>query len=592
MSTLLKTVNFDGYNGSHFYISLYYDLIEQSIANNTSKVRFNLYVGSTGGYSASGSSSSAYINDGYVGSITSIGVNAWQWVGSRDIIYTHNQDGTLTNAWYGAGLYTNWSGVGGAGMGGYFSLPKINRYAMITTANAFTDEENPSMQFTNNLMYDLRAKLKVGNEVIYNQDLSDNTVTSYTFELTNAQRKRLRELCTSSTLSTTFEIVSLENGTEKYTSSKAVQMNLINANPTLTYSVVETNAKVISALGSSSASNIIDNASTLKFTITPTAYKEATIAIVSVTTDEKTYTITTSPYEISVPVTTNTFIIKVTDNRNLSATPVIDNQRTLIPYEPLLINDYSFKRENPVSSNVILNLDLSYYNSFGSVSNTPVVKWKLEDGNYNTIPSSNYVIDSTNNKLTISNYEITNILDYQSIGQFTIYAEDKLTTVEDTGKRGQVLKGIATFDAGEFDFQINGDFYLANISRTNKVNAGQVIRENEKHILYDDETGSQGVNISLGSLDWTNYSKIAIVYNKMYTTYIDTDYYDGSNFSVSFFWHDSSGGAGTFGAWYSLNNNNELEFKYARRFYFYTWDAKPTIDTNNAITINKVIGYK
>ena len=210
----------------------------------------------------------------------------------------------------------------------------------------------------------------------------------------------------------------------------------------------------------------------------------------------------------------------------------------------------------------------------------------------NTIPSSNYVIDSTNNKLTISNYEITNILNYQSIGQFTIYAEDKLTTVEDTGKRGQVLKGIATFDAGEFDFQINGDFYLANTSRTNQVNAGQVIRKNEEHILYSDETGSQGVNISLGSLDWTNYSKIAIVYNKMYITYIDTDYYTGSNFSLSFFWHDSSGGAGTFGAWYSLNNNNELEFKYARRFYFYTWDATPTIDTNNAITINKVIGYK
>lgn len=469
MATLLKTANFDGYNGSHFYISLYYDLIEQSIANNTSKVRFNLYVGSTGGYSASGSSASGYINDGYVGSITSIGVNAWQWVGSRDIIYTHNQDGTLTNAWYGAGLYTNWSGVGGAGMGGYFSLPKINRYAMITTANTYTDEENPTMEFTNNLMYNLRAKLKVGNEVIYNQDLSDSSVTSYTFELTNAQRTRLRQLCTGQYLSTTFQIISLENNVEKYTSSKDVQMNIVNANPTYTYSVVETNPKVISALGSSSANSIIDNVSQVKISVTPTTYKEATMSRFWVKHDGTEYQDDTNPYEITIPITADRFSFDVVDSRGLSGTPTL-LIKTLIEYEPLRINSYTFKRENPISSNVILNLDVLYYSSFGNVTNVPAVKWKLDDGSYTTIPSSYYTIDSTNHKLTISNYEISNILPYNQQGQFSIYIEDKLTIAEDTGANGLVLKGVATFEAGEHDFQVNGDLYIADINRENKVN--------------------------------------------------------------------------------------------------------------------------
>ena len=150
-----------------------------------------------------------------------------------------------------------------------------------------------------------------------------------------------------------------------------------------------------------------------------------------------------------------------------------EGMKTTIPaieYEPLKINSYTFKRENPISSNVILNLDVLYYSSFGNVSNVPVVKWKLADGSYTTIPSSYYTIDSTNHKLTISNYEISNILPYNQQGQFSIYIEDKLTIAEDTGANGLVLKGVATFEAGEHDLQVNGNLYIADINRENKVN--------------------------------------------------------------------------------------------------------------------------
>lgn len=469
MATFLKSSNFDGYNGSHFWIDLYYTITSQNVEKNQTTVHYDLYMGSKDGHSAYGNTADGNINDVKVGSISSIGVNNWIWIGSRDITYTHAEDGTMTNAWFKANISTRWNGVGNALLSGLYTLPKIDRYSMITTANSYTDEENPSMEFTNHLMYNLRAKLKVGDEVIYNQDLSDSSVTSYTFELTNAQRTRLRQLCTGQYLSTTFQIISLENNVEKYTSSKDVQMTIVNANPTYTYSVVETNAKVISALGTSSANSIIDNVSQVKVSVTPTTYKEATMSRFWVKHDGKEYQDDTSPYEITIPITADRFSFDVVDSRGLSGTPTL-LIKTLIEYEPLKINSYTFKRENPISSNVILNLDVLYYSSFGNVSNVPVVKWKLADGSYTTIPSSYYAIDSTNHKLTISNYEISNILPYNQQGQFSIYIEDKLTIAEDTGANGLVLKGVATFEAGEHDLQVNGDLYIADINRENKVN--------------------------------------------------------------------------------------------------------------------------
>ena len=441
----------------------------QSIEYNRTNVTFELRTLATNGsfYSSGNSSKLSCVVDrgtqwydiGNVGS-------SEKSIGSWTFDLTHNNDGTYNGyVWAWADVFAGVEPTIDAN----FTLPKINRYAMITTANAFTDEENPSMTFTNNNLYNLRAKLKVGNEVIYSEDLANNTTTSYTFELTNAQRTRLRQLCTGQYLSTTFQIISLENNVEKYTSSKDAQMTIVNANPTFTYSVVETNAKVISALGSSSANSIIDNVSQVKISVTPTTYKEATMSRFWVKHDGKEYQDDTSPYEITIPITADRFSFDVVDSRGLSPTPTL-LIKTLIEYEPLKINSYTFKRENPISSNVILNLDVLYYSSFGNVANVPVVKWKLADGSYTTIPSSYYTIDSTNHKLTISNYEISNILPYNQQGQFSIYIEDKLTIAEDTGANGLVLKGVATFEAGEHDLQVNGNLYIADINRENKVN--------------------------------------------------------------------------------------------------------------------------
>jgi hypothetical protein len=62
MATQLKTASFSGGNGSHFYLKLSYDLLSQSIENNTSTIRYYEYVGSKDNYSGSGASGNGYIN--------------------------------------------------------------------------------------------------------------------------------------------------------------------------------------------------------------------------------------------------------------------------------------------------------------------------------------------------------------------------------------------------------------------------------------------------------------------------------------------------------------------------------------------------
>lgn len=484
MPTYLKGANFNGYNGSHFWISLWYDL-SQDKTNATSTITYYLYAGSTDGYSASGSSpSTGYINGVNVGSLYNIGVNSSNYVGQyivRDIQHDEYGEKTVN---YSASMSNNWSGVGTASLSGTLVLPKIDRYSIITNAPNFNDEQDPTIEFTNFGLYDLRAKLLVGTTTILSEDLVDNTATSYTFELTTAQRNQLRQLCTGKTLEIKLQIVSVDGNTEKYASEAVVIMSMINAEPTFTYSMVETNQNVIDALNSSSASSIIDNASTVKITVSPTTYKYASVSGVSVVAGGTTYTDTTSPYEITIPVTDNIFTISVIDSRGYTTTQ-IDSNRTLIDYEPLRINGFSFTRESPISSNIILNADILYYDTFGSVVNVPVVKWKLDDGAYTTIPGSEYTIDSQNHKLTISNYELTNALAYNLQGQFTLYVADLLTETQDAGANGLVLKGVPTYDAGEHDLQVNGDLFIADINRDNAINVLDAILDNKVTITTD-----------------------------------------------------------------------------------------------------------
>lgn len=489
--TFLKSANFSDYNGSHFYSELRYKIKSTDTPNNRTTVTYYLYVGSTDGYSGWGASATGKIGGSSVGSLTSIGANAYILVGSRDITYTHEDDGTKTVS-YSSSFETSWGGVGNSYISGNLTLPKIDRYPQLLTATNFNDEQNPTITYTTIMGFQnatLSACIsKDGSQqtVPYRQiNVSDG---QYTFNLTEQERNSLRSATPNSTTMTVyFYIRTTANGTNYY-SSKQATMVIRNATPTFTFTSQEQNAKIVSLLGSDSGETLIANLSELKYTYTPTTYKSATVKNFVVSEGipghlNQSFTLTNSPYTHTFDVTGGTysgkFVHVLTDSRNLSRT-IEDNQRTLIDYDIVKINSYSFKRESQTSSNIILNAEFNYWGDIGTYTNTPVVKYKLDDGSWVTIPSTNYVINTTTHKLTITNYNISNILPYTSQGQFSISIEDILTSKTDTSANGTVLKGIPTFEYGEHDLQVNGDLYIANTDGENAVN---ILPSLQKHII-------------------------------------------------------------------------------------------------------------
>lgn len=428
---------------------------------------------------------------------------------------THNTDGSSPTKT----INTSWSATfGGSGStSAQVTFPKINRYPMITSATNFNDEENPTITYStisgfSGATYSMCIALAGSNrdDIPYRSvNLDDG---SYTFNFTSAEREILRNSTPNNNSTTArFILKTTTSGGTNYYSEATRTLTIVNGNPTFTHSEVETTQKVIDVLGSSSASTIVQNASVVRMTIVPTALKGSSIASVSVSSGlEYSKTITASPYVFDIPVvSTGSFVITVTDSRgNQGGTAVSKN---LINYQNVDITSFSFERENPTSSNVFLTLEARYYQiTVGSTTNAPVFKWKLEEsGTYATIPSSAYNIDTTNNKVTITNYQLSNVLSHELSGQFFVSMDDIFSS---DNENMIVNKGIATYEAGEFDFQVNGDLIVADTEAENGVNILEEINKLQPTILYDNTSGTTGT-ITL-SQNVSNFSYIEFIYGK------------------------------------------------------------------------------
>ena len=349
------------------------------------------------------------------------------------------------------------------------TFPKIDRYPMITTAPNFSDEDNPTITFTNIMgfsdgrLYACISLTGATDDVPY-REINYNA-GSYTFQLTEAERNTLRNATPNNNNLNVIFYLRTDAGGSSYYSTVTRTMTIVNGNPTFTNTEVETDEQVISVMGTS-ADTVIQNVSKVKTTIIPSAKKGSSIRSITVTHDGNNYTKTASPYEFIIPITANSFDITVVDSRGNRATRTVT--KTMINYYPVDILNFSFERYNPTSSNIIVNLEATYYQeTFNNTVNVSVVKWKLDDGTETTIPSTEYSIDTTNHKLTITDYELTNVLNYRTKGTFTISISDIFTN--DTDKK-DVLRGIPTFDYGEHDLKVNGDLYIADTDGENSVN--------------------------------------------------------------------------------------------------------------------------
>ena len=528
-------------NGGHPYtLGASFEQVSVDAANNTRTLSCAAYLIALANYWSTDKESSVVVywhdnhqnTDVFVSILTFKGMSEGETkttIGS--ITVPNNDDGTLSGyayAYFNKGSTTSSFAPNSGGVATDWTvLTPVDRYPMITTAPNFTDEENPTITYTTNVGFE-NAKTYAcisldGNtdNIAYREINISNG--NYTFNLTEAERNVLRNATPdSNTLNVMFFLKTTAGGNNYY-SSLARQMTIINANPTLSYTITETNQKVINLLGTNNANTLIKLASKLNISSTFTTKKYSTAKKINIKegTDEnviQTFTAPTptSPYSSILYVSgypnSGKIIITLTDSRD-NYTSKIDNARTILDYTNVKVLNYNFKRLNPTSSNIILNAEFTYLKNIGSYNNTPIVSWKLEDGSFTTIPSSNYTIDTANNKLTITNYEIANILPYTTQGQFYIKIEDLLTEAQDGGNKGLVLKGIPTYDEGEHDLQVNGDLFVADINGENAVNILETLNGIKGKVLWTNQNPSSTFTSQTITLNSDDYDLFEIIYS-------------------------------------------------------------------------------
>ena len=201
--------------------------------------------------------------------------------------------------------------------------------AEITSAPNFTDEESPTITYSNpagNNAELLQASVFSGAVALITHDIKEKTGKSYTFNFTDAEKKILRNFCRDGkTAKLAFRIKTEIDGAEFFSTSDDVTLSIVNADPTFTDDLIsyeDTNT----AIGSLKETplHIVQNKSTLAVTFgSATANKEATISKYDVTVNGVTKTGTPNePLDFgTINASSDCEIsITVTDSRGNTAT--------------------------------------------------------------------------------------------------------------------------------------------------------------------------------------------------------------------------------------------------------------------------------
>ena len=440
-----------------------------SIASNTSTINWSLELISTS-YGAINSSParawSVNVNGiSYNGSISvNIDNNTTKTLASGSTDIVHNNDGTKTFAYSFSQTFNitfsgNYIGtINGSSTG---TLESIPRYSEMTSATDFTDEGNPTLYFTNPTdgYFHLRAKIEAGgNTKLIFRDI-DSTSTSYTFSLTEDERKTLRRLATSNTLDVRLTICCTDGGEAEYSASFVDKtMTIVNGTPTLNPTVIDTNT--ISTTLTGDPNKLILHYNTTEVAFNAVALKEASITSKRAVCGNAVL----MSDGVMSHIENGTFIFSITDSRGNTATKTIT--KDIIDYIPLTCNLYvDSDLVDGSAVNLQLNISGKYFaGSFGAVMNSLALeyRYKINNGNYPTDDDGNDAWTPLTNTPTIANsgytaQETLTGLDYRNAYTVQVRAKDAIyNALSEPAKVAEyVVKIVPIFDWSDNDFNFN-----------------------------------------------------------------------------------------------------------------------------------------
>lgn len=467
----------------------------QNIANNQTTINWSL-VGSgsyTQGWVTCGNFKVTIEGKQVYYSATRMNVYSGTTIASGTYTFTHNNNGTKSfTAYAEAGIYyvaVNCSGSGN------WSLPSISRNATITNAPNFNDTQNPTITYTNpagNNVTSLKACISLTGA---NADISyraiPTTGTSYTFNLTDAERNVLRQNTSGKTRTVYFIVQTVING-QTLTNSKQVTLTITNANPIInSLSYKDSNATTVAITGNNQ--QIIQNQSTLQLTISGvSAQKYATISKVTYSINSYTVDITnsyTSPINIGTINYSSNFnlIVTVTDSRGYVTSKTITIQMLAwnLPYATINLSRQSNFYD---STNILVNAYCSSVNNLNSLT----IKYQYKKSSESSYSS---LVTIANNTQVTATFDNSYDYDFKFI----------VTDLFGSTTYNMVLaKGIplAFFDRNLNSMALNGfpkkpnSFYSGSLQLDNCIYIGS-------QLMYDHfTTSTSGTFQLLGAYDY------------------------------------------------------------------------------------------
>lgn len=306
-----------------------------------------------------------------------ISYNSYTTLFDQNITTEHESDGSK-NLYVSA--YIEHSRFSSNDQGFNVQLTRIPRQANLTAAPNFYDTDNPTITYNNpagNAVTSLQAAISLtgSRDDIAYRDIS-KTGTSYTFNLTQAERNTLLAACpNSNTLSVKFYVKTVLAG-QTYYSILTRTMTVKNANPTITgASYADTNTTTTAITNNNQ--QIIQDNSIVRFTFSNlAALKYATLSKVEITVN--TVKVTSNLSGSSVNNKTVDFgtinsssnlsaSIKLTDSRGNSTTQSLNI--TILAWSlPTAIISLSRKSNYYDETYLNVNADYSSLNNKNSIT--------------------------------------------------------------------------------------------------------------------------------------------------------------------------------------------------------------------------------
>ena len=429
-----------------------YDIISQSVEDNSTSIRFYGVLNVTGN-NISWSSATASVWSATWGLATSYSRGSYVVV-QQDVVIRHDINGNYSG-WLSGTISTTYTS--GTAAGG-FTLPQIDRIAIVSAVSDFNDETNPTITFTNPAGFNINAFMSVNGTDIATDTHIASTGT-YTFNLTTAQRNQLRQLCTGQTLSVRVGLRTEDSGGTIIGSSyKDKTMTLVNASPTFTVTYEDTNATTLAITQDNQ--QIIRNNSTLVFNITNAqAKKYATLSTLTAEINGVTYngTLNGNTGEIDVGtlnLSSNTeAMVRLVDSRGLGTG--IPLTLEILDWQ-LPTGIVNLARQNNFYTETDINVDANY----SSLDNKNVITIKAR---------SKKTTDSSYGAYTDLQDNVTAVLQLDNNYQWNVQVlvQDRIgsTTYNFTIDRGIPIiffdrlkrsMGVDCFPADETSVEING----------------------------------------------------------------------------------------------------------------------------------------